>query len=137
VHGEHRPQVSQAFILGNAFSDTMQLNDPLFELTASILPPWLGALADRRAIALKPGASYLLATDGLWSCSDPAGWVSRWPHLLAERAGTHLDAAAMLTRLLDAYDAHPAAFFYPDNVSAVLLRVPAAHGHDATALPGG
>src|SRR5438128_1152767 len=31
VHGEHRPQLSQAFILGNAFSDTMQLNDPLFE----------------------------------------------------------------------------------------------------------
>jgi len=136
VHGEHRPQVSQAFILGNAFSDTMQLKDPLFELTPSILPSWLCTLADRRAIALKPGASYLLATDGLWSCSDPAGWVSRWPQLLAGRAGEGRGAAATLAALLDAYDAHPAAFFYPDNVSAVLLRVAPADGHDETALPG-
>jgi serine/threonine protein phosphatase PrpC len=136
VHGEHRPQVSQAFILGNAFSDTMQLNDPLFELTPLNLPSWLCALADRRAVPLKPGAAYLLATDGLWSCSDPAGWVSQWPQLLAGRAGVQRGAPAMLGALLDAYDAHPAAFFHPDNVSAVLLRVPPADGHDETALPG-
>jgi hypothetical protein len=48
-----------------------------------------------------------------------------------------LDAATMLHALLDAYDAHPAAFFYPDNVSAILLRVPAAgRPRDETALPG-
>jgi len=136
VHGEHRPQVAQAFILGNAFSDTMQLDDPLFELSAEILPPWLSALADRRAVQLRPGSAYLLASDGLWSCSDPAGWVSRWPQLLAGQAGVVSSAAAMLARLLDAYDAHPAAFFYPDNVSAVLLRVPLTSGLDETALPG-
>jgi PPM family protein phosphatase len=136
VHGEHRPQVSQAFILGNAFSDTMQLNDPLFELTPLNLPSWLCGLADRRAIALRPGACYLLATDGLWSCSDPAGWVSRWPQLLAGRDAARMDAASLLASLLDAYDAHPAAFFHPDNVSAILLRAPATHGQDETALPG-
>jgi serine/threonine protein phosphatase PrpC len=133
VHGEHRPQVSQAFILGNAFADPARLNDPLFELTPLNLPSWLCALPDRRALALRPGASYLLATDGLWSCSDPLGWVSQWPRLLGGDAG----AGAMLDALLDAYDAHPAAFFHPDNVSAILLRVPEADGREETALPGG
>jgi serine/threonine protein phosphatase PrpC len=135
VHGEHRPQVSQAFILGNAFADPARLNDPLFELTALNLPPWLSRLPDRRALALRPGASYLLATDGLWSCSDPYGWVRFWPQLLANGAS----AAAMLDALLRAFDAHPAAFFYPDNVTAILLRTPRAPGadlaRDETALP--
>lgn len=132
VHGEHRPQVAQAFILGNAFADPAQLNDPLFELTPLNLPAWLCRLPDRRPVALRPGASYLLATDGLWSCSDPYGWVSQWPQLLTGKA----DAATMLQALLAAYEAHPAAFFYPDNVSAILLRVPddGSHG-DETALP--
>jgi serine/threonine protein phosphatase PrpC len=134
VHGEHRPQVSQAFILGNAFSDTMALADPLFELVPSNLPPWLRHLPDRRAIPLRPGASYLLATDGLWSCSDPAGWVSQWPQLLSGAGDLHADA--MLGALLAAYDAHPAAFFYPDNVSAILLRPPEPDARDETALPG-
>jgi serine/threonine protein phosphatase PrpC len=138
VHGEHRPQVSQAFILGNAFADPARLNDPLFELTPLNLPSWLCALPDRRALTLRPGASYLLATDGLWSCSDPLGWVSQWPRLL----GGDASAATMLGALFDAYDAHPAAFFYPDNVSAILLRVPDGHvpeagGREETALPGG
>lgn len=132
VHGEHRPQVAQAFILGNAFADPARLSDPLFELAAPNLPAWLGRLADRRALALQPGASYLLATDGLWSCSDPYGWVRQWPALLAGRA----DAATMLGALLTAYEAHPAAFFYPDNVTAILLRVPDDGRHpDETALP--
>jgi serine/threonine protein phosphatase PrpC len=133
VHGEHRPQVSQAFILGNAFADPSRLNDPLFELTPLNLPSWLCALPDRRALTLRPGTSYLLATDGLWSCSDPLGWVSQWPRLL----GRDASAAAMLGALFEAYDAHPAAFFYPDNVSAILLRVPDEGGREETALPGG
>jgi serine/threonine protein phosphatase PrpC len=133
VHGEHRPQIAQAFLLGNAFADPARLSDPLFELSPLNVPPWLSRLADRRPLELRPGASYLLATDGLWSCSDPYGWVSQWPQLLANDA----DAATMLHALIAAYDAHPAAFFYPDNVSAILLRVPgAARGHDETALPG-
>ncbi|HEX8786822.1 MAG TPA: protein phosphatase [Telluria sp.] len=139
VHGEHRPQVSQAFILGNAFSDGMQLNDLLFELSPVNLPSWLCHLPDRRVLELRPGASYLLATDGLWSCSDPYGWVTQWPQLLSGQAAPHAAAATMLKALLDAYEAHPAAFFYPDNVSAILLRVPAApvtDQRDETALPG-
>jgi serine/threonine protein phosphatase PrpC len=131
VHGEHRPQVAQAFILGNAFADPMRLQDPLFELSAPRLPAWLAHLPDRRALRLAPGASYLLATDGLWSCSDPYGWVSQWPQLLGGQA----DAATMLGALLAAYQAHPAAFFYPDNVSAILLRTPEGPARDETALP--
>jgi len=131
VHGEHRPQVSQAFLLGNAFADPVQLSDPLFELTPGNLPSWLAHLPDRRALALQPGASYLLATDGLWSCSDPYGWVAQWPQLLAGGA----PAATMLGALLDAYDAHPAAFFYPDNVSAILLRTPGGDACEETAMP--
>jgi serine/threonine protein phosphatase PrpC len=130
VHGEHRPQVAQAFLLGNAFADPTRLNDPLYELSPLNLPSWLCGMADRRPLALRPGAAYLLATDGLWSCSDPARWVGRWPALLGGAA----DAATMLQALLAAYDAHPAAFFYPDNVSAILVRVPG--GRDETALPG-
>jgi serine/threonine protein phosphatase PrpC len=131
VHGEHRPQIAQAFLLGNAFADPTRLNDPLFELSPLNLPAWLSGLADRRALALRAGSSYLLATDGLWSCSDPDGWVAQWPQLLDGTA----DAATMLAALMDAYDAHPAAFFYPDNVSAILIRVPGA-ARDETALPG-
>lgn len=130
VHGEHRPQIAQAFLLGNAFADPTRLNDPLYELSPLNLPSWLSGLADRRPLALRPGASYLLATDGLWSCSDPVGWAGQWPRLLAGTA----DAAALLRALMAAYDAHPAAFFYPDNVSAILVRVPGA-ARDETALP--
>ncbi len=137
VHGEHRPQLSQAFILGNAFADPARLADPLFALSADRLPPWLGHLADRRALELQPGATYLLATDGLWSCSDPYGWAAQWPQLLGAADGA--DAATLLGALLDAYDAHPAAFFHPDNVTAILLRVPGAaadaDAHDETVLP--
>ncbi|WP_296943884.1 PP2C family serine/threonine-protein phosphatase [uncultured Massilia sp.] len=135
VHGEHRPQLSQAFILGNAFADPARLADPLFALTAARLPPWLAHMADRRALALQPGATYLLATDGLWSCSDPYGWAGQWPQLLG--AATDADAATMLAALLDAYDAHPAAFFHPDNVTAILLRIPGAgaQARDETVLP--
>jgi len=136
VHGEHRPQLSQAFILGNAFADPARLSDPLFALSAQNLPPWLASLGDRRVLELQPGASYLLATDGLWSCSDPYGWAGQWPQLLGREA----DARRMLGALLDAYEAHPAAFFHPDNVTAVLLRVPAfpatAALADETVLPG-
>jgi serine/threonine protein phosphatase PrpC len=131
VHGEHRPQVSQAFILGNAFANPSQLNDPLFELTPLKLPSWLCALPDRRALQLRPDATYLLATDGLWSCSDPYGWVGQWPQLL----GGRLDASAMLAALLRAYAAHPPAFFYPDNVTAILLRTPGGAVREETALP--
>jgi len=132
VHGEHRPQVSQAFILGNAFANPAHLEDPLYALTPQNLPSWLRALPDRRPLQLRPGASYLLATDGLWSCSDPYGWVAQWPQLLAGSLG----ADAMLAALLRAYAAHPPAFFHPDNVTAILLRAPGGAAREETALPG-
>jgi hypothetical protein len=47
-----------------------------------------------------------------------------------------LDAAAMLGTLLRAYEAHPPVFFYPDNVTAILIRTPGGTAHDETVLPG-
>jgi hypothetical protein len=60
--------------------------------------------------------------------------VGQWPQLL----GGRLDAAGMLAALLRAYEAHPPAFFYPDNVTAILLRTPGAGlgARDETVLPG-
>jgi len=131
VHAEHRPQLAQAFILGNAFTDPTYLHDPLYELSPVNLPTWLSHLGDRRPVALRPGMAYLLATDGLWSCADPIGWCTTWPRLLAGPG----DAATQLGNLLEAYDAHPETFFYPDNVSAILIKVPPATRPDETALP--
>jgi hypothetical protein len=42
----------------------------------------------------------------------------------------------MLAALLRAYEAHPPVFFYPDNVTAILLRTPGGAIRDETALPG-
>jgi TctA family transporter len=58
--------------------------------------------------------------------------VGQWPQLL----GGRLDAAGMLAALLRAYAAHPPAFFYPDNVTAILLRAPGTAAREETALPG-
>jgi serine/threonine protein phosphatase PrpC len=133
VHGEHRPQISQAFILGNTFANPLALADPLFELTPANLPPWLAALHDRRAIALRPGAAYLLATDGFWSCPDAQRWVARWPRLFGRCAS----AAAMVEALFDEIEHHPPPGLHSDNLTALVLRVPApADGSDETALPG-
>ncbi len=122
VHGAHSPQIAQAFILGNAFANPQRLNDPLFELTPLNLPPWLCHLPDRRPILLRPGASSLLATDGVWSCADPCAWVARWPHLLAGQPG----AAAMVDALFAEIATRPPPGLRPDNLTALVLRVPAA-----------
>jgi serine/threonine protein phosphatase PrpC len=127
VHGEHRPQVAQAFILGNAFANPAQLSDPLFELTPLNLPSWLCHLPDRRALELRTGAAYLLATDGFWSCGDPYEFVGRWPELFRG------NAEAMVDALFSDIEARPPAMLYPDNLTAVVLR---PTGADETALPG-
>lgn len=129
VHGEHRPQITQAFILGNAFGDPAHLCDPLFPLTAARLPSWLAHLPDRRAVDLRPGATYLLATDGFWSCPDAMRWVARWPALLgaAGTAGTAADA------LFAAIANHPPPGLQADNLTALVLRVSLP---EETALPG-
>lgn len=128
VHGEHRPQISQAFILGNTFDDPLLLSDPLRELRAADLPPWLGALHDRRPLVLHPGATYLLATDGFWSCPDAQQWVGRWPSLL----GDHHSARAMLDALFAEIEAQPPAGLHSDNLTAIVLR---PQPLDETALP--
>lgn len=130
VHGEHRPQISQAFILGNAFADPTQLSDPLCALSPLNLPPYLYHLPDRRAIELKRGAIYLLATDGFWSCNDPVTWVSRWPELMAAADG----ARGAVDALFDTMSVSPPDQLHPDNVTAVVLRV-APVSTDETALP--
>jgi len=135
VHGEHAPQIAQAFILGNAFSNPAQLSDPLFELTPLNLPAWLCALPDRRALALREDAAYLLATDGFWSCAAPDRFVERWPDLLAGAP----DAATMVARLFDTLEHDPPAGLHADNLTALVLRPVgrgAAHA-DETALPDG
>lgn len=128
VHGEHRSQISQAFILGNAFANPAELSDSLFALSPFNLPPYLHHLPDRRALELDPNAVYLLATDGFWACDDPGAWLARWPALLDGRRS----AAGMCNLLFDAMAADPPRGLYPDNLTAIVLRP--AGGSD-TALP--
>jgi serine/threonine protein phosphatase PrpC len=131
VHGSHAPQIAQAFILGNTLRDPSRLDDGLVGLDAATLPPWLRALPDRRALALRPDATYLLATDGFWSCRDPAEFVARWPRLFAGR-----DAQACLDALFAEMEERPPVGLQPDNLTAIVLRVHAAGtGRDETALP--
>lgn len=128
VHAEHRSQISQAFILGNAFANPARLSDPLYALSAANLPPYLAHLADRRALELDPAAVYVLATDGFWACDKPDAWLARWPPLLDIRRGAH----AMCTLLFDEIEARPPPGVHPDNLSAIVL---CARTSEVTALP--
>jgi serine/threonine protein phosphatase PrpC len=118
VHGEHRSQIAQAFILGNAFADPARLSDPLFELSTRTLPPFLRHLPDRRPISLRPDSVYVLATDGFWACAQPQLWVGRWPALLA-RGG---NARAMADLLFDEITTRPPPALHIDNLTAIVLR---------------
>lgn len=128
VHGEHRSQISQAFILGNAFTDPAELADPLFPLSPDNLPPYLRHLSDRRALELRPGALYLLATDGFWSCADPGAWVGSWPAILAGSACAKDACDRLFTAMLE----RPPPNVHPDNLTTIVLRPRAS---DETALP--
>jgi serine/threonine protein phosphatase PrpC len=119
VHAEHRSQISQAFILGNAFANPAALSDPLFALSPLNLPAFLLHLPDRRAVELRPGMVYLLATDGFWACEQPSDWVLRWPALLA---GRH-SARAMAHALFNEMFARPPENLHSDNLTAIVLRV--------------
>lgn len=123
VHGEHRPQIAQAFVLGNAFADPAALADGLYALTAERLPPFLAQWPDRRALALRADATYLLATDGFWSCAAPRPWVDSWPALLADQT----DAAAMLARLFSALASQPPESLHVDNLTAIMIRPVPGH----------
>jgi serine/threonine protein phosphatase PrpC len=128
VHGEHRCQISQAFILGNAFANPAELADGLFELSPRNLPSYLYHLPDRRALELDPRAVYVLASDGFWACADPGAWLARWPALLA---ACH-SAQAMGEALFAEMNNNPPPELHIDNLTAIVLR-PLAH--DATAAP--
>jgi len=133
VHGEHRAQISQAFILGNALSDPQNLASALYPLQASNLPPFLRQMADRRAVTVRTDATYLLASDGFWACAEPAAWIARWPALLAAAPSSR----ACLDALFGTFIATPPAGIHIDNLTAVALRFrDASHGNiDETALP--
>ena len=134
VHGEHRPQISQAFILGNAFGDQHTLADELAPLDQRNLPPFLGHLADRRALQPRQDAVYLLATDGFWACAQPAEWVTQWPALF----GGPTPAGTVLRRLFDNFVGSPPPGLHIDNLTAIALRFKphdAAPNIDETALP--
>lgn len=118
VHGEHRSQIAQAFILGNAFANPAMLSDPLYELSPHTLPPYLRHLPDRRAIALRPDAVYVLATDGFWACAEPHLWVSRWPDLLARGRSARDMAELLFNEMGD----HPPPGLHIDNLTAIVLR---------------
>lgn len=118
VHGEHRSQITQAFILGNAFINPAELSDPLYPLSPLNLPPFLYHLPDRRALELDVNAVYVLATDGFWSCDGPLEFILRWPELFS-RATT---AGAMCDALFDEMAERPPEGLHPDNVTAIVLR---------------
>jgi serine/threonine protein phosphatase PrpC len=118
VHGEHRAQITQAFILGNAFANPQVLENPLWALGPDRLPPFLGRLADRRALAVRPDALYLLASDGFWACSQPQDWIGRWPALLGQTGS----AGAALAHLFDEFSSRPPAGLHIDNLTAIALR---------------
>ncbi|MBB3121155.1 protein phosphatase [Pseudoduganella violacea] len=118
VHGEHRAQISQAFILGNAFDNPLQLEDGLRALDRGCLPPFLRHLGDRRALELRRDALYLLASDGFWACRQPQLWTARWPELLA-----HASAAGALDALFGEFNAHPPPGLHVDNLTAIAFRL--------------
>ncbi|UOD28700.1 protein phosphatase [Massilia violaceinigra] len=128
VHGEHRCQISQAFILGNAFANPAELADDLYELSPHNLPSYLYHLPDRRALELDPRAVYLLASDGFWACADPAAWLARWPGLFKSQPS----ASAMTEALFAEMTSNPPPELHIDNLTAIVLR-PLVH--DETAAP--
>ncbi|MFB9240123.1 protein phosphatase [Massilia antarctica] len=128
VHGEHRSQISQAFILGNAFANPAELADDLYELSPRNLPPYLYHLPDRRALELDPRAVYLLASDGFWACADPRAWLARWPGLFNAQDS----ARAMSEALFAEMRSNPPPELHIDNLTAIVLR---PLRHDETAAP--
>ena len=140
VHGEHRSHIAQAYILGNAFTNPQQLDNGLHALDGANLPPFLRHLPDRRALAVRPDALYLLATDGYWSCAHPLQWTAHWPALLAgpQPGQAPPSAADALDALFARYANQPPPGLHIDNVTAIALRfrLPAtARNIDETALP--
>jgi serine/threonine protein phosphatase PrpC len=144
VHGEHRSQIAQAFILGNAFSDPNRLSDGLCALDENNLPTYLRHMPDRRALEVRSDAVYVLASDGFWACANPAAWIAEWPALLSAQAtgagtgGEQPSAAALLHTLFERFIHSPPAGMHVDNLTAIVLRFhqdDPGENIDDTALP--
>jgi serine/threonine protein phosphatase PrpC len=133
VHAEHRSQISQAFILGNAFVNPAVLGNALVELGEHNLPAFLHHLPDRRAVEIDEQSMYLLASDGFWACAEPYGWVASWPALLGHAA----TARETVDTLFEQIAQHPPLNLHPDNLTAIVVRRPPARAlaADETALP--
>ncbi len=124
-----RGRLCQAFILGSTLGGggayaPIRLAPGLTPLRAAMLPGPLAGLEDRRTLRLRPGESYLLASDGLWAMSRPDVFVAEWPGLLCEGS-----VEAALARLMAALQGQAREecqvdpLWRGDNSSAILLRV--------------
>jgi hypothetical protein len=89
-------------------------------------------------VRIRADATYLLATDGFWSCGRPLPWTARWPALMVRQGRS---AGAALDALFNDYADHPPANLHIDNVTAIVLQfaqatpTPESRNLDETALP--
>jgi len=120
VHGQHHPQIAQAFVLGNVINDRLELQLPLVALDAGNLPPFLAHLGDRRVLPLQREAVYVLASDGFWSCASPDEAIARWPALCRGKTAAQASEAILADFLRQ-----PPAGLHSDNLTAVVLRLKA------------
>ncbi|MCB1736571.1 MAG: protein phosphatase [Gammaproteobacteria bacterium] len=124
VHERRSSAISQAFILGHVFlrSERSGPSAKLFELNDSNLPAFLQGHGDRRHLDLKPGAIYLLASDGLWHVPEPKVFAERWPTLIAEADGDLNTAVdTLLAALTDLVTGQQLAS--GDNTTLLAFRV--------------
>ena len=132
VHTLHRPQISQAFILGNTFAVPGALSDPLYELTPGRLPGFLRELGDRRVIDLSPLKTYVMATDGFWSCAEANRWVARWPCIV----GPGRNAREKVDALFREMEEHTPPGLHVDNLTAIVICPQGPAGPVVQAVPG-
>ena len=127
VHAQANSQISQAFVLGSTLGAPQiyaeSIAEDLFELHEGNLPLFLRGLSDRRALELKAGWVYLLASDGLWHLDNPQAFIQRWPMLLG-RPEHSLDelADALLAELAEEIRRQRSQ--PDDNCTVILVRRP-------------
>lgn len=131
VHTQHRPQIAQAFILGNTFAVPGALSDPLYELTPGRLPRFLRHLPDRRVVDLSPLKTYVLATDGFWSCAEANRWVAQWPCIVEPGRNAREKVDALFREM----EEHTPPGLHVDNLTAIVV-CPQGGGDAAPAVPG-
>jgi hypothetical protein len=115
VHGEHRAQISQAYILGNAFANPQVLEDGLLPLDAGNLPPFLQHLADRRVLTVR--RRHLPAGHRRLLVLRPSAAVDRTLAVAAERRRRPARRAVQRLRH------NPPPQLHIDNLSAIVVRL--------------